>query len=310
MRIAWGLIGLGMLLPAACKAQTYPTLASGVLEYFSIDDPATRGFSYDLAWGEANVRLSPNVNLVTSFVDWGGYGKSDLAFDEAYGRYDLGDLSFRVGRFLTAFGFTDWSDRMYNGINWTPLVLDSPLGGGRSAVNHDAGVEATYVKGDVQVQASAVDSNLAGDQISPKKLNYGTLRVQESIGNALLAEDFLGDTGGSDAMYGADLRWTWPHLEVWSEVLKGAGTESDWGYFVQGMYRLPKLDRTQLVARTEELDTDEYGTTQIHTVGIRQVFNRYLTANLNYGWGAGIPYDSYDAARVGWSLRTMLMVRF
>jgi len=184
------------------------------------------------------------------------------------------------------------------------------VSGGRNVISDNAGVEAILTKGDFQLQASVVDSDLADDQVLPTNLNYATLRAQESIGPVLLGEDFLSNASGDDRMYGMDLRWTLPRIQLRSEILIGDGEESDWGYFIEGAYRVPRLDRTQLVVRTEGLTSDDYGVTRIQTLGIRQIFCQYLTANLNYGWGTGLPDDAYDQARVGWSLRTMLMVRF
>lgn len=83
------------------------------------------------------------------------------------------------------------------------------------------------------------------------------------------------------------------------------------GYWWDASFRPFHLEKTQVVMRDEQVKTLTGLHYHLETVGVKQVFCRYFSANLNYGWGSGderIIAFSYGAK--GWSLRTMFQVTF
>ena len=286
-----------------------PPTVSSVVEGYFLADQEHRGAVNQLYWGETNVRFSSKWKITGSYL----LTPKSHSFDEAYVAYEDGPNSVRVGRIRTEFGFSDWSELFYNGFNHIPLVRVVPLVDHLALTRDDAGAEATAKIGPLQLQASAIDAGVGSDQLSPQKISYSTVRLQSSLGGLILGADYLTKLSGDAKIYGLDARFTVPHWIFRGEAFHGDGPNSNGGYYIDAVYRIPSLSRTEIVGRIEGVaNAPSTPQTILHTVGARQIINRYFSVNVNYGWGSGITDGSYaySLGLAGWTGRLMFQVQF
>lgn len=297
----------GMLVTASAMgaAQTaYPI--SGVLESYFLASPTRRGAQHQLSWGELVARPASQVRLTYSFTQFPSY----RTHDEAYAEIASGQTLVRAGRMRSAFGFSDWSEIMYNGINHIPLIRLTNLGGGIQPLRNDSGVEITTSVGGLQVQAAALDPTLTRRQILPDRITAGNVRVQAAMGDLLLGLSAFNDFATRQTNLGLDARWTSTRIQVRGEIMRGSGRSSSWGGYVDAFLRLPNHHRTQAVARTEVVDRWNAPPITLQTVGLRQILSPNVTVALNYGWGDNLAAQRYATGFAGWTLRSMFQVRF
>jgi len=298
------LTGICLALAAAAPAQVH---VSGTLESYFITRYQIPGMSHRLSWGELNIRFSPNVRATFSMTE---YPAADT-LDEAYvaAESDLGSL--RIGRMRTSFGLSDWSELYYNGFNHLPMVSTNALTTGIRLSRDDTGAEATYSLGQTQLQVGLLDTQNTTYQWTPKELRHTSLRVQQTVAGAIVGFDALKSVDGTNDVYGLDVRWGMPHWLVKGQAMQGQGGDSAQGYVLDVAYRPAAMPRSQIVARTERLLRPSKGDLSLHTVGFRQIVNRFLSVNLNYGWAtASNSTFTPQGAIKGWSVQTMFQVRF
>jgi hypothetical protein len=263
-----------------------------------------------MSWAELRARLTKNWSAV-----WSGNDSlnANAGFDESYIRYETDKGSIRAGRLRTSFGFSDWSELFYTGFNHKPLVREMRIVGTSTLDRDDSGAEVTANFGALQVQASVLDIATGKQQFTPNRADHGTITGQYSIGNWTLGLVALDKNDGSEKVYGGNFRYTLPHWIFKGEAFEGVGPNSGTGAYIDATYRIPSLPRTQLVARYEQVRVaGSDAPTTLNTLGIRHVFNQYLTANLNYGWGKELDYSPYasNLGLDGWTARLLFQVHF
>ena len=280
----------------------------GVIETYPLSQQGVRGIRHYMTWGELHAKVDGDTSLVGSFQVWPTW----TALDESYVDVEHGPVEIRVGRIRTSFGFSDWSEMMYGSLNHIALVRESRLVGSIRLDRDDSGAEATIFRGPIQVQAAGIDTDLTHYQVLPDRVHTGTLRVQGSFGNLILAGDALDQFQGSQTILGLDARWTLPHLIAKMEAYQGNGTNAASGFFAEATYRLPTITRTQLTFSAEKVrQSGGSDVSELQTFGVRQILSADLAVNLNYGWGKELDYyRGYSVgALAGWSLRAMYQVR-
>jgi len=296
----------GLALAGACVAQAQVSV-SGTFETYFMTRNDVGGFGHRLTWGELNVRFNSNLKATVSMTE----SPTSDSLDEAYvaAESDFGIL--RVGRIRTAFGLSDWSELFYNGFNHIPMVMINTLAPGVRLMRDDTGAEGTFSVGQTQFQVAVVDTQSAKYQWSPKELRHASLRAQQSILGALVGFDVLKSFDATKDVYGLDVRWGFPHFLVKGEAMQGQGADNAMGYSLDVAYRPPRLSRTQVVARTERLNRPSRGDFSLHTVGVRQILDKYLSVNVNYGWSrASNSTFRPGSSLTGWSVQAMFQVRF
>ncbi len=297
-----------VVLTCVAHGQVQPKV-SGVLETYFLTNSNSQGAYQQMTWAEVRARVTKNWSTTWSGYDVG----SRSAYDEAYVRYETDLGSIRAGRLRTSFGFSDWSENFYNGFNHKPLVRQMTLVASQSLDRDDAGAEISTNFGPLQIQAALIDVTPTKAQVAPSKTDHATLTAQYALGPATIGLDLLTENDGSQKIYGANIRYTIPRWIFKGEAFEGVGPKSASGGYLDATYRIPSLTRTQIVWRTDRLKA--FGSdapTWLHTVGVRQIFSKYLTANLNYGWGDELDYSSYATklGLSGWTARALLQVPF
>lgn len=300
------LIAVGLAL-AGCAVAPAQVQVDTVLETYFLASEDARGFAHALSWGEMRVRFNPQFKATFSYTQM----PTRKTYDEVCLTFEAGPQIVRVGRFRTAFGYSDWSELFYNGFNHRPLVRTLPIVDGLRLNRDDSGVEVTFGGPKVQVQAAVIDPEVTAYQLGPTRLRAGSVRVQGEVGEALVALNALSYFGDDRLVYGVDARWATPRLQVRFEGFAGAGgTFNAAGYNLDGAYRLPGLTRTQLVARTESMEL-RTGAIQVHTFGVRHLVSERIGLNLNYGWIEGRnPGNLATRAPERWSLQATYRVSF
>jgi hypothetical protein len=299
---------MAMEITSTAGAQVVPQFW-GAVETYEQADPYHRGVRQYLTWGELHARISREFELVGSLHVWPTF----TSLDETYLGVDERNSSWRVGRIRTAFGFSDWSDLWYSGVNHIPLVRTCPLVDSLKLNRQDSGIEGTTWVGPLQIQGAGIDTKLDNYQVTPSSLNFGSLRLQYSLGNAMLGIDYLSKLENTEKIYGFDTRLTVPHWILKAEAYHGDGSNSASGYYFDATYRIPSLTRTQLIACSEGVwMSSEDDPMLLQTFGIRQVFSKNFTLSVNYGWGSNLNYGeaSDDDYLAGWNARGMFQVQF
>lgn len=302
MRTGTYLSALCVLLP--CLGASQQT-SSATLETYFISYPGQEGVIQTHSWLEARSRLNDNFKVTFSAVNI-GYVTS---LDELCVSIDYQGVNARVGRIRTPFGFNNWSEYFYTGINHFPLIRTSPLVGALPLLRQDAGVGATVGGPKAQFQVAAFEPTTGISQVVPEKLNYGSARFQTSQAGIIVGLNFLDGFKANDHVYGLDARWTTNNLQVKGEYLAGQGPQQSAGYYVDLAYRLPHLTRSQIFGRTERLDDVNAGILLVNTLGLRQWFGNNVVVNLDYGWSNTNPnVSAFGNSLTGWTTRTMFQV--
>jgi hypothetical protein len=298
----------GCVLSSLSAAQVSPTL-SGVIETYWVANGHSRGSTQQLTWAELRGRVSKNWSFTLSGYD----SSSDSSYDESFVRFENGPSSIRMGRLRTSFGFSDWSELFYTGFNRTPFVREMVLVGETVLDRDDAGAEVSTNIGPLQLQAALFDSYRKDNQIAPGEINHATVTAQYGVGSLILGAEALAETDLSEKVYGASIRYSIPHWIFKGEAFQGDGPASGSGSYFDASYRIPYHQRTELVARLEQVRSAASSTdSRFTTLGVRQVFNRYVTLNVNYTWTSDSGYSTYgsDSNVAGWSARAMFQVQF
>lgn len=296
------------VLVQAASGQVQPTI-NGVAETYWLANPNVKGAYEQLTWAEIKARISDHWSATWSGIDYG----SIASYDESYVRYETETGSIRVGRLRTSFGFSDWSDYYYTGINHKPLVREVSLVGNTRLDRDDTGAEGTTNYGPLQLQGALIDTYPTRAQVGPDKLDHATGTAQYGLGHLILGVDAMAKTDFSQKLYGANFQYTVPHWLFKGETFEGIGPGSGSGSYVDATYRIPFLVRSELCARFDEVRVaGSDAQTQLQTIGFRYIFNKNLTANLNYGWGKELEYSAYtdNLGLGGWTARVMFQVQF
>jgi hypothetical protein len=289
-------------------AQTQPSV-SGVIETYWLADKNVAGATQQFTWAEIKARVTDNWSTTWSGSDFGSIG----VYDETYVRYEKDFGSIRAGRMRTSFGYSDWSDLFYTGINHKPLVREANLVRRTRLDRDDSGAEASVNFGPLQVQVALIDIYPTRAQVGPGELDRATLTAQYGFGPLILGVEALEKTDFSQKVYGGSFTYTVPHWLFKGEYFEGVGPGGAHGSYVDATYRIPFLVRSELCGRYDELRAAGSTTqTQLETVGFRYIFSKNLNANINYGWGRELTYSGYanNLGLAGWTARMMFQVQF
>lgn len=292
-----------------------------------------------MSYLQVDADISSNVRLFGSFVllptnNW---------IDEAYLEVDKGTDVFRLGRFRSAFGFSDWSELYYTPFIGVPMIRSygTSVVSGVSLDRRDRGVSAEGGGPNIQYEVALVDSKDDNFQVKPATIDSGIARLQLSQSSLMIGLNGFAkaasNEGPAEQISGIDLRWTASHLQIRGELIKGLGTKGETGYYADIIYRPPGFERTQLGARVQAIDAqapNSYVATTwgagswaktwwgwqpawpptptkskgaLYTLALRQFLNQNFTLSVNYGTGTNIP----EARGLrGWSLQLLSSFRF
>jgi len=311
------LVAAALLLLAAptCSASPMTVPVSVQLEnYFVTENSGTTlSTSREMTYLIAQAALTPNVSMTVSALNC--EGETDL--DENYFQLESGDTRFRIGRFRSAFGFSDWSEQYYQGFIELPLARYDNIGPDLSLTRVDSGFEWQQTSGPTQVTMAVIDADSGGYEVLPRSINHADIRVQRLVGSFILGANGLVDTNGSNNVYGLDARWTAPHWQVRAEYDRGSYTHPQpSGYYADVLYHPPGLLRTTFLGRAESAynlqdddDDSAFGSEPIsghqYTLGVKQILSRQFTLEFSRFYGDGEAREAPD-----WALQLITFTRF
>ena len=297
-------------LIAACatisaSAEQYPSLTGLVENHIDYDfGGATSNIGRQITWINTETDLSLDTTVVASVLNYNEQGLFDqgtTSFDETYIEHYVGNDRFRIGRIRSAFGFSDWSELYYQGLPRLPLVRDYPSGGGLDLDRVDAGAEWQTTKNANQLTVAVIDANSGKFELLPEKINHVAVRLQSYQGafivglNALQQLQYRSE---ESQLYGFDLRWSSPHIQIRSEWdydfaqgYRSQGSYTDITYHPPGLLRTTFIGRFEQVSGVQSSQYDSEGDPEClagtaYTLGIKQILNPYLTLELSHTWNA------------------------
>ena len=237
-------------------------------------------------------------------------------------RWIGGEQQWRVGRFRSAFGFSDWAEGYYAGFIQFPLLRSVMLEPGLALPRLDTGVDWQGGAGALVYQVGVVDVGSQLYQALPRHADHFVGRLQTYHGNWIFGFNLLaGNTGGKQAQL-ADLDWRWsaPHVQMRGEYLVApTGIMHPQGGYVDFFYHPPVLTRTTFLARAEAVsavytDYGEAGQGKLeqqfarrYTIGVKQILSPLFTLELNRSWGNDTELTSQGA---GWNAQVITFTRF
>ncbi len=309
------------------KAQGDKFKLSGVMEnyWMAQGDRHTAGVRDIANWTSLEGRVSPHLRFVLGEFEI--FGKRIL--DENFVEFGGDKQQWRVGRFRSAFGHSDWTELWYSGFPRQPLIKNMSLGSGLALNRIDTGVDWHGGAGAMQYQVGLIDAHARNWEPLPMRFNHVVGRVQfykESwiVGlNTLLETERIGT--GQSRIFGLDWRWTAPHIQTRGEFFFGRTSKAHAsGYYFDIFYHPPKLTRTTFLARLEAssgIVTEGYydpysgayttvkepGTAQLYTIGVKHILSKYFTAELSQAWGNGA---SPAQSKQGWAFQLMTAIHF
>lgn len=321
------LICLALGASRVVNAQEDKFKLSGVIEnyWMAQGDGRVAGIRDIANWTVLEGRFSPRLRFVLGEFEIMG----NQLLDETFVEFGSDSQQWRVGRFRSAFGHSDWSELWHVGFPRRPLLRNLSFGSNLSLSRLDTGVDWHGEKGGVQYQAGLIDARARSWEPFPMRLNHFAGRAQMDKGrwifglNALLEMETFGT--GQNRLFGLDWRWTAPHVQVRGELCFGRTNKAHAsGYYLDLFYHPPKLTRTTFLARLEACSgtvagtafdpysgvyvaTKSPGTAQLYTIGVKHILSKYFTAELSQAWGNGAtPAQS----RQGWAFQLMTSLHF
>lgn len=297
--LSFFLIGVVVLLTGskAGHAQSGPRYLTGVFENYLQAAHSADGtqVSHPIRYLSMHGRITPAIRFVAGELNYDG---KDM-LDENYVSVDRGSMEWRIGRFRSAFGHSDWSENYYTGFIPVPLLRTVALGPQLELSRLDTGADWQDGTGSLQFQVGVVDIHARPYQPLPARPDYMVGRVQTYAGNAMLGFNLLSGGSGEGRTDVADLDWRWstPHVQVRGEFLFGnTGRQHPHGYYLDFFYHPPSLTRTTFLARSEGVTASHaasYGGdieyekqfADRYTLGVKQVLSSQFTLELNRSWG-------------------------
>lgn len=301
-------VSLAFVALSQAGAQSPSIRFSGTLENYYIARTGQHGAQHRITWMQIQADVGSRLQLVAT----NSQTRTSNFLDETYAEYDGSQASVKAGVMRSAFGFSDWGEQWYTGINDPPMIRSQYVADGLNLYRLDTGVQVSGGNPDIQYQAGLVDIHRSSRQFFPDKMDHGILRLQTAKGPFILGASFLQQVDGSDPerqkLYGIDLRWTAPQVQFRLEADQADSVDgSTRGFYADVFYRPPKSTKTRLVARSEAYRAYDSGTALHYALGIRQVLNENFTVSLNYGFGNDVsPAPSLS----GWSIRLMSSIHF
>lgn len=317
------LLGLGVV----ANAQGEKFKLTGVIENYWLaqGNGHTAGVRDIANWTSIEGRFSPRLRFVVGEFEIMGR----QLLDESFVEFGSDAQQWRVGRFRSAFGHSDWSELWYSGFPRQPLMRNLSLGSGLVLNRLDTGVDWHGGSGAIQYQVGLIDARARSWEPLPMRFNHLVGRVQFYKGswivglNTLLETEQIGT--GQNRVFGLDWRWTAPHIQTRGELFWGRTSKAHAsGYYFDIFYHPPKLTRTTVLARLEAssgtvsgtmfdpysgtfVTTKQAGTAQLYTIGVKHILSKYFTAELSQAWGNGA---TPAQGRQGWAFQLMTSLHF
>jgi hypothetical protein len=309
---AAALVTICLALQLHCAVATAQSAISGTFEtYFEGQAQEGSGVPLRIAYLSMQDQVSPDTRIVVGALRQFG----TVMLDENYLEKDTKHGIFRIGRFRSEFGHSDWSELYDHGLPNLPLiranVVDYDDADGLNLTRLDTGVDYQTNVGNMQYQVGLIDMNSGSYQLAPREWNTAVTRVQTFTGSWIIGVNALANFGAnmgqnSVTMYDVDWRWTAPSLQWRGEALASqtGGIAID-GYYQDISYHTLQLPKTTFLFRTEELHS--YGgldqTTLLNTIGIKQTMSHHIVAELSDAWGNGSD-ASYTSSGIFFQLIT------
>jgi hypothetical protein len=216
--------------------------------------------------------------------------------DENCIRLGKSGAEWRVGRFRSAFGQSDWSDNWYNGFPRMSMLRGTMTPSRFRLTRFDTGIDVGSMKGPVEYHLGLIDVNPNFWQLTPRNADHVVARVQTYHGPLILGFNGLASTerpGAKTALYDLDFRWSRPQLILRGEIMAGeAGGQSAHGYYVDAYFHPIWMHKTTLLGRVEGTLAGTFAPppgnavwAQAYTAGVKQVITPYLTLEMTHAWG-------------------------
>ena len=290
-------------------AQNPGVQLSGTFENYYFAKQQKRGAQHRITWMQLTAEVNPHLRFVATEQQ----RISANSLDETYGEFEHGGTTLRAGVMRRTIGFGDWAELYYTGFIAFPMIRGEYLGDNINLLQLDTGVQVSGGSPNLQYQASLVDSARSSRQFFPQKLDHAIARIQTAKGPFIIGASGFKQVVGSDEskvrIYGLDIRWTAPQIQIRAEADKVDTDEStSEGYYIDTFYRPGKSTKSRLMARAEGFRAPYVSATAVrYTFGLRQVLTENFTLSVNYGIGNRVaPANS----NVGWSAQLMTSVHF
>lgn len=310
--IVGGLLLIHVVMGSAAWAQDEHPRLSGVLENYFWAYPQANGVQTNptLSWLHLEGDIRPGIRFAAGLL---AFGKRNL-LDENYLELEKGNGRWRIGRFRSAFGHSDWADLYYSGFVRMPLMRSPRSPFGLPLSRMDTGIDFNGGSGALQYQLGWIDVAPSPYTLLPTRPDHLIGRVQTYRGslilgaNALVDAGRLGDTG--TRLFDLDWRWSAPQVQMRGEWLTGRarGHHAD-GYYMDLFYHPIGLHRTTFLARVEGVGASggDRAWAQLYTIGIKQIVSPLLTLELTHAWGS--PIEPAEYAR-GWAVQAITFLHF
>lgn len=307
------ILALGVASSVLCQPQE--PKASGVLEYYfrALQNGSRVRTDQRAEWLNIKVQLRPEVRLVGGTVK---SGNGDRILDESYLEWDQGRTLWRMGRFRSAFGHSDWSARAYDGFVRLPIMRTAPLAGYSQIfllTRLDAGFDLRTSTRNAEYSIGCVDASTSNYQIMPQKIDHVVARIQTDWENLLIGVNTLvklrPPTGQHTRLFLLDGIWSVPQWQLIAELMTGEalGSRAS-GYHLDIFWHPVQTPRTTFQVRTEWLKLDSIPTeASLHTAGIKHFLTPNLVLSVGYSWGNESPITQGNR---GWYAQLLTLIYF
>lgn len=296
----------------AARAQSEAPRLYGVLENYVMLYPQPQKLQTQayLTYLHLQGTIQPGLRFTAGTLFYRGHNSLDENFLE------LGKdrLDWRVGRFRSAFGHSDWSDLYYSGFTRFPLMRMSPLGNNLRLTRFDTGLSVRGEEKALEYQLGWIDPFPRTYALLPNHPDHLVARLQTYRANVILGLNTLlkldASGVGATHLFDLDFRWSAPQVQARGELLVGQaqGRHAE-GYYLDLFYHPLKSYRTTFLARLEGMAATggDSGWSQLYTLGIKQIVSPLLTLELTRAWGNGVAPGEYVR---GWALQAVTFVHF
>jgi hypothetical protein len=232
-------------------------------------------------------QASPTLSAFAAIVD----EPDGSSLDEDYIKANALGGIFRLGRFRTEFGHSDWSELFYFGLPQQPILRsdDFAEATGFGLNRLDTGIDYLTTAGNWQYQLTLLDPHSDSYQVTPKTTNHVAIRAQTYFGGWIIGLNALTSTQANPAdnpsvrIYDLDWRWTAPAVQFRGELVDNyVGGERSDGYYADVSYHSLKLPYTTFLARSEYVGFahDASENASAITIGVKQFITPHYTLEL------------------------------
>jgi hypothetical protein len=232
--------------------------------------------------GSARVGLSRHLSV---FAD-ASYRDSDLSLPEIYLSYVNGAHRLNAGRFYLPLGIHDYSELYYVGFILAPLIKYYPFRG-VVMLRSKQGLEWEGSRWGWSWELALVGEDGSQEMLGLDRPRGVVGRFQHALGRAVLGlNGYTGDVNGSTNSrsihwYGLDLRLSVAPWVVRAEGFTGSvGSQSIYGYYVDGLYHPVSMPRWTFLVRLESVRGR--ANQERFTVGARVILRRGIAFSVNW----------------------------